>query len=48
MDNMFCGCKSLRKLDLSHFNIENVGSKEDMFDGCSFIWDFDENEVILT
>ena len=43
MDAMFADCKSLRTLDLSNFDISNVGkvSMSDMFYGCSSLVELD-------
>ena len=35
MSNMFSGCYSLKYLDLSNFNTENVTDMSNMFSGCS-------------
>ena len=35
MSFMFCGCSSLKELNLSNFNINNVINMNAMFYGCS-------------
>ena len=35
MNGMFCGCSSLKELNLSNININNVTDMSCMFDGCS-------------
>ena len=35
MSGMFCGCSSLKELNLSNFNINNVTNISIMFCGCS-------------
>jgi len=35
MGNMFCECQSLKKLDLSNFDISNVKDMDYMFYGCT-------------
>ena len=32
---MFCDCSSLKSIDLSSFNTNNVTDMSHMFDGCS-------------
>ena len=34
MNNMFCDCRSLEKLDLSNFNTNNVIDMSCMFHNC--------------
>ena len=34
MNNMFCGCESLKELNLSNFNTNNVSDIACMFKGC--------------
>ena len=40
-DYMFCGCSSLKKIDLSNFNTQNVINMSDMFHGCSSLKNID-------
>ena len=35
MNLMFCGCSSLKELNLNNFNTNNVTNMEGMFYGCS-------------
>ena len=35
MGGMFCGCSSLKELNLSNFNINNITNMRGMFYGCS-------------
>ena len=35
MSNMFSGCSTLKKLNLSNFNTNNLTNMEGMFIGCS-------------
>ena len=35
MENMFSGCESLKELNLSNFNTNNVINMAYMFSGCS-------------
>ena len=35
MNWMFCGCSSLKELNLSNFNTNNVNNMEYMFSECS-------------
>ena len=35
MSQMFYGCSSLKELNLSNFNTNNVTLMSDMFNGCS-------------
>ena len=35
MSNMFNGCSSLKSIDLSSFNINNINKMKGMFNGCS-------------
>ena len=32
---MFCGCSSLKELNLDNFNTDNVTYMDSMFEGCS-------------
>ena len=32
---MFCGCSSLKNIDVSKFNTKNVTNMSGMFSGCS-------------
>ena len=41
MSKMFCGCSSLKSLDLSSFNIKNVNFMDQMFCGCSALESID-------
>ena len=35
MSDMFCGCSSLKKLNLNNFNTNNVTYMNSMFEHCS-------------
>ena len=35
MNSMFYNCSSLKELNISNFNINNVIDKKGMFNGCS-------------
>ena len=48
---MFCGCSSLKSLDISHFNIDKVEDISWMFSGCSSLtnlslFKFEKNKSI--
>ena len=51
MSYMFCGCSSLKELNLSNFNTNNVNNMSGMFSGCSSLEElnlsnFNTNNVI--
>ena len=37
MSLMFCNCHSLKELNLSHFNIDNVTNMNQIFDYCPIL-----------
>ena len=41
MSDMFSWCKSLKNIDLSNFNSQNVTKMSGMFYGCSSLTDID-------
>ena len=50
MSCMFTGCSSLKELNLSNFNTNNVTDMRYMFDGCSLLkelnlYNFNTNNV---
>ena len=40
---MFCGCSSLKELNLNNFNTNNVTNMSDMFYGCSSLKELNLN-----
>ena len=38
---MFCGCKSLKELNISNFDNSNVNNMSHMFNGCSSLKELD-------
>ena len=47
---MFSGCSSLKELNLSNFNTNNVTNMRDMFNGCSSLkelnlYNFNNNNI---
>ena len=41
MYEMFKGCKSLKQLDVSHFDTSKVTNMRDMFSGCESLQQLD-------
>ena len=48
MDNMFCGCSSIKELDLSNFNTINVKDFRWMFRDCCSLKKLDISNFIIT
>ena len=40
---MFCGCSSLKELNLKNFNTNNVTNMRDIFNGCSSLKELNLN-----